>query len=168
MDATKKRAEKLQAKGKEVDFKELLRMEPDGDTTNIRNVKSKHWTGCSGRFLHYDKTRKPYSWFHEDIDRSLLDGSLGTRNPAPVISAITKARPGLPEEDIRTRAYLIWLASVKCVVRSATRQLRLKGRLCSSEHSRQRMASSPRSRAAAAIAIEGERYPPHLMATTGR
>lgn len=29
MDATKKRAEKLQAKGKTVDFKELLRMEPD-------------------------------------------------------------------------------------------------------------------------------------------
>ena len=42
MDATKKRAEKLQAKGKTVDFTELLRMEPDGGTTNIRNVKSKH------------------------------------------------------------------------------------------------------------------------------
>jgi putative SOS response-associated peptidase YedK len=43
MDATKKRAEKVQAKGKTVDSKELLRMEPDGGTTNIRNVKSKHW-----------------------------------------------------------------------------------------------------------------------------
>ena len=32
MDATKKRAEKLQAKGKPVDFKELPRMEPDGGT----------------------------------------------------------------------------------------------------------------------------------------
>ena len=41
MDATKKRAEKLQGKGKTVDFKELLRMEPDGGTTNIRNVKAK-------------------------------------------------------------------------------------------------------------------------------
>ncbi len=48
MDATKKRAEKLQAKGKAVDFKELLRMEPDGGTTNIRNVKSKHWTRWLG------------------------------------------------------------------------------------------------------------------------
>jgi hypothetical protein len=38
MDATKKRAEKLQAKGKPVDFNELLRMEPDGGTTNIRKV----------------------------------------------------------------------------------------------------------------------------------
>ena len=44
MAATKKRAQKLEAKGKPVDFKELLRMEPDGGTTNIRNVKSKHWT----------------------------------------------------------------------------------------------------------------------------
>ena len=48
MDATKKRAEKLQAKGKTVDFKELLRMEPDSGTTNIRNVKSKHWTRWLG------------------------------------------------------------------------------------------------------------------------
>jgi putative SOS response-associated peptidase YedK len=48
MDATKKRAEKLQAKGKAVDFKELLRMEPDSGTTNIRNVKSKHWTRWLG------------------------------------------------------------------------------------------------------------------------
>src|SRR6202051_2829973 len=45
MDATKKRAEKLQAKGKPVDFKELLRMEPDGGTPHIRKVTSKHWTG---------------------------------------------------------------------------------------------------------------------------
>src|SRR5205814_5549125 len=48
MDTTKKRAEKLQAKGMTVDFKELLRMEPDGGTTNIRNVKSMHWTRWLG------------------------------------------------------------------------------------------------------------------------
>jgi putative SOS response-associated peptidase YedK len=44
MEATKKRAAKLEANGKQVDFKQLLRMEPDSGTTNIRNVKSKHWT----------------------------------------------------------------------------------------------------------------------------
>src|ERR1700754_3872340 len=43
MDATKRRAQKLEAKGKPVDFKELLRMEPDSGTTNIRNTSSKHW-----------------------------------------------------------------------------------------------------------------------------
>lgn len=44
MAATKKRAQKLEAKGKSVDFKELLRMEPDSGVTNIRNTGSKHWT----------------------------------------------------------------------------------------------------------------------------
>jgi putative SOS response-associated peptidase YedK len=43
MEATKKRAQKLEAKGKTVDFKELLRMEPDSGTTNIRNTNSGHW-----------------------------------------------------------------------------------------------------------------------------
>jgi hypothetical protein len=32
MEATKKRAAKLEANGKPVDFKQLLRMEPDGGT----------------------------------------------------------------------------------------------------------------------------------------
>jgi putative SOS response-associated peptidase YedK len=48
MEATKKRASKLEAKGNSVDLKELLRMEPDGGTTNIRFVKSKHWTRWLG------------------------------------------------------------------------------------------------------------------------
>ena len=43
LDAAKARAKKLEAKGKTVDFKELLRMEPDGGTTNIRNTASPHW-----------------------------------------------------------------------------------------------------------------------------
>lgn len=48
MEATKKGAVKLEAKGKPVDFKELLRMEPDGGTTNTHNVKSKHWARWLG------------------------------------------------------------------------------------------------------------------------
>ena len=43
LDAAPRRAEKLRAKGKAVDFDELLRMEPDGGTTNIRNTASSHW-----------------------------------------------------------------------------------------------------------------------------
>jgi putative SOS response-associated peptidase YedK len=42
-DAATKRADKLRAKGKPVDFEQLLRMEPDGGTTNIRNTNSSHW-----------------------------------------------------------------------------------------------------------------------------
>jgi hypothetical protein len=34
LDAATRRADKLWAKGKDVDFDELLRMEPDGGTTN--------------------------------------------------------------------------------------------------------------------------------------
>ena len=46
LDAASKRADKLRAKGRQIDdaaFAELLRMEPDGGTTNVRNTNSKHW-----------------------------------------------------------------------------------------------------------------------------
>lgn len=52
--AAAKRAGKLRAKGKDVDFDELLRMEPDGGTTNIRNTVgktgavNKHWAPYLG------------------------------------------------------------------------------------------------------------------------
>lgn len=45
-DNAAKRADKLRAKGREVDdaaFAEILRMEPDGGTTNVRNTSSAHW-----------------------------------------------------------------------------------------------------------------------------
>src|SRR6201996_986663 len=81
MDATKKRAEKLQAKGKPDDFNELLRMEPDGGTTNIRNVKSKHWTrwlGAENRcvvpfnsFSEFNRAEGGDIWFALDETRPL-------------------------------------------------------------------------------------------------
>lgn len=46
--ATTKRADKLREKGKEFDFKELLKAEPDKGTTNVRNTASKHWTRWLG------------------------------------------------------------------------------------------------------------------------
>lgn len=42
-EATKMRATKLEAKGKQVNFKELLKKEPDNGTTNIRNLARPHW-----------------------------------------------------------------------------------------------------------------------------
>lgn len=54
LDAATKRADKLRAKGQTVDFNELLRMEPDKGTTNIRNTASRHWQpwlGASNRCL---------------------------------------------------------------------------------------------------------------------
>ncbi|MDV2967090.1 SOS response-associated peptidase [Nitratireductor aquimarinus] len=41
--AASRRADKLRAKGKTVDFDELLSMEPDSGTTNVRNTQSRHW-----------------------------------------------------------------------------------------------------------------------------
>lgn len=79
--ATKKRAAKMEAKGKPVDFKELLRMEPDGGTTNIRNVTSKHWTrwlGTENRcvvpftsFSEFNKAEGGDIWFAFDETRPL-------------------------------------------------------------------------------------------------
>jgi putative SOS response-associated peptidase YedK len=84
MDATKKRAQKLEAKGKTVDFKQLLRMEPDTGTTNIRNVSSAHWKRWLGpehrclapftSFSEYDTIdrKKVPVWFAADDSRPLM------------------------------------------------------------------------------------------------
>jgi putative SOS response-associated peptidase YedK len=81
MQATKKRAAKIEAKGKAVDFKELLRMEPDSGTTNIRNVASKHWQrwlGMGNRcvvpftsFSEFNKAAGGDIWFAIDETRPL-------------------------------------------------------------------------------------------------
>ncbi len=81
MAAAKKRAQKLEAKGKVVDFKELLRMEPDSGTTNIRNVQSKHWKRWLGvehrcilpfsSFSEFNKEAGGDIWFAFDESRPL-------------------------------------------------------------------------------------------------
>lgn len=43
LDSATKRADKLRAKGKDVDFPKLLELEPDKGTTNVRNTVSSHW-----------------------------------------------------------------------------------------------------------------------------
>ena len=46
LENASRRADKLRAKGREIDadaFAEILRMEPDGGTTNVRNTASSHW-----------------------------------------------------------------------------------------------------------------------------
>jgi putative SOS response-associated peptidase YedK len=84
MAATMKRAQKLEAKGRPVDFKQLLRMELDSGTTNIRNVNSAHWRRWLGpenrclvpfnSFAEYDTIdgRKVPVWFAVDESRPLL------------------------------------------------------------------------------------------------
>lgn len=88
LDAATKRADKLRAKGKQVDFDELLRMEPDGGTTNVRNTSSKHWKRWLGvenrcvvpfnRFAEPDPGSKveggrtPNAWFAGSADEPLM------------------------------------------------------------------------------------------------
>jgi putative SOS response-associated peptidase YedK len=43
VDAAVRRADRLRAKGQDVDFPRLLELEPDSGTTNVRNTTSSHW-----------------------------------------------------------------------------------------------------------------------------
>ena len=81
MEAAKKRAAKLEAKGQAVDFKELLRLEPDSGTTNIRNTSSKHWQRWLGpenrclvpftSFSEFNKAAGGDIWFAFSEERPL-------------------------------------------------------------------------------------------------
>jgi putative SOS response-associated peptidase YedK len=76
LEAATKRADKLRAKGTEFDFDALLKMEPDGGVTNVRNTANAHWRpwlGPNNRCLvpftsfsepnqDHQGTRKPV-WF---------------------------------------------------------------------------------------------------------
>jgi putative SOS response-associated peptidase YedK len=77
-----KRVTKLEAKGQQVNFQELLRMEPDRGTTNVRNTPSRHWQRWLGpesrvlvpftSFAEFDEATKEYVWFAADERRPLL------------------------------------------------------------------------------------------------
>src|SRR3977135_3563980 len=92
MVATKRRAEKLQAKGKTVDFKELLRMEPDGGTTNIRNVKSTHWTRWLAAGNRCVVPFNSFSEFNKAEGGDIWFALAETRPLAPLAGLCTHAR----------------------------------------------------------------------------
>jgi putative SOS response-associated peptidase YedK len=82
LESARKRAAKLEAKGKPVDFKELLRLEPDCGVTNIRNTSSQHrqrWLGPDNRCL------VPFTSFSE---YNTIDGK-----KVPVWFALDESRP---------------------------------------------------------------------------
>lgn len=90
-DAAARRADKLRAKGEDVDFDELLKMEPDSGTTNVRNIYNgtrwnahwNRWMGVENRcvvpftsFSEFDNTfedgkKKGDTWFAFDESRPL-------------------------------------------------------------------------------------------------
>jgi len=85
MDATAKRADKLRAKGEVIDnarFAEMLRMEPDRGTTNVRNTASKHWQRWLGP---ESRCLVPFTSFAEPDQ---VGGSL-----KPIWFALDESRP---------------------------------------------------------------------------
>lgn len=111
--AAAKRADKLRAKGKDVDFDELLKMEPDGGTPNVRNTTSKHWTRWLGvenrcavpftRFAEPDPASKaeggrtPNAWFAGD-EAQPLQFFAGIW--VPQWESVRKIKEGLVKTDL--------------------------------------------------------------------
>ena len=113
LDAATKRADKLRAKGKDVDFDELLKMEPDGGTTNIRNTSSAHWKRWLGvenrcvvpltRFAESDPRSKvgggrtPNAWFAGDESQPLM---FFAGLWVPQWESVRKVKEGLIKTDL--------------------------------------------------------------------
>lgn len=107
-DAATKRAQKLRDKGTEFDFEELLKMEPDKGTTNVRNTMNaagkvnahwRPWLGPANRCLvpftsfaepdqDHERTRKNI-WFALDESRPLAFFA-GVWTPHACVRAKTK------------------------------------------------------------------------------
>ncbi len=105
--AATKRADKLRAKGREVDFPDLLKVEPDGGTTNVRNTSSSHWKpwlGVANRcvvpltsFSEFDHSAKQDVWFALSPDRPLVFfAGIWT----PLCGGVRKIKNGMETTDL--------------------------------------------------------------------
>ncbi|MBO6540327.1 MAG: SOS response-associated peptidase [Rhizobiaceae bacterium] len=116
LDAASKRADKMRAKGKQIDdaaFAELLKMEPDKGTTNVRNTSSrqwKRWLGVENRcvvpltsFAEPDPANKPEggrtpnAWFATGRDYPL---AFFAGIWVPQWESVRKVRDGLVKADL--------------------------------------------------------------------
>ncbi len=111
--AATKRADGLRKKNKEVDFQQLLKMEPDGGTTNVRNVDSKHWKRWHGiefrcvvpvtSFAEPDPANKPEggrtpnAWFAADPSCPLM---FFAGIWVPQWESVRKVKEGLTVNDL--------------------------------------------------------------------
>ncbi|WP_245441630.1 SOS response-associated peptidase family protein [Rhizobium vallis] len=111
--AATKRADGLRKKNKPVDFQELLKMEPDGGTTNVRNVESKHWKRWHGvefrcvvpftSFAEPDPANKPEggrtpnAWFAADPSHPLM---FFAGIWVPQWESVRKVKEGLTVNDL--------------------------------------------------------------------
>lgn len=80
-EAAATRADKMRARGGSVDFRELLKMEPDKGVTNVRNLASSHWAPYLGpasrclvpftSFSEFNREAGGDIWFARSEDRPL-------------------------------------------------------------------------------------------------
>ncbi|WP_073052832.1 SOS response-associated peptidase [Kaistia soli] len=101
------RADKLRAKGKDVDFPALLKAEPDSGTTNIRNTASRHWTRWLGRenrcvvpftsFSEFNRDAGGDIWFALDESRPL---AFFAGIWVPQWTSVRKIRTGVETSDL--------------------------------------------------------------------
>ncbi|MDP9790768.1 putative SOS response-associated peptidase YedK [Agrobacterium tumefaciens] len=111
--AAKAKAEKLAAKGKPFDLEELIRMEADRGTTNVRKLNFPHWTRWFGvehrclvpvtSFAEPDPASKqdggivPNAWFARDEAKSLM---FFAGIHVPQWQSVRKVRDGLTTDDL--------------------------------------------------------------------
>lgn len=113
LDATQVRAEKLRKKGQSFEFNDLLKMEPDKGTTNVRNTKSAHWKrwlGVENRCVvpatsfaepdwgnKVDGGRVPNAWFAISPERPLF---FFAGIWVPQWESVRKVKDGLTVDDL--------------------------------------------------------------------
>ncbi len=107
LDAATIRADKLRAKGKDVDFPALLAAEPDKGTTNVRKTESRHWQpwlGVGSRclvpftsFSEFDWSTKQDTWFAFGEDRPL---AFFAGIWAPQWTSVRKIKTGIETIDL--------------------------------------------------------------------
>lgn len=111
--AAEARAEKLRKKGLPVDMDELLRMEPDYGTTNVRNFNLPHWKRWFGvehrcivpvtSFAEPDPASKedggktPNAWFSATPDKPLM---FFAGVWVPQWKSVRKVKDGLTTDDL--------------------------------------------------------------------
>jgi len=107
LDAATKRADKLRAKNWPVDFDNLLRMEPDSGTTNVRNTSSSHWKRWLGVENRCLVPFTSFSEFNRDAGGDIWF-AFGEERPtvffagiwAPKWRSVRKVKEGQVEADL--------------------------------------------------------------------
>jgi putative SOS response-associated peptidase YedK len=111
--AAKAKSEKLKGKGQQADLEELIRMEADRGTTNVRNLNFPHWKRWFGvehrclvpvtSFAEPDPKsqtpggRVPNAWFARDEQKSLM---FFAGIHVPQWQSVRKVKDGLTTDDL--------------------------------------------------------------------